>query len=151
MYGAYFIRMKKSIHGINKLVRVKRGPSSYWKFNEHLLEDSAYVIALKDYINTLAGAYEGFDDQMTWELIKIKIREMTIAYCKNKARFKKKQLANMHQQLDNISKQISQDPNNKNLQSLWNEIKMKIDIAHLCYSKGAQVRSREKWIEQGEK
>ena len=35
--------------------------------------------------------------------------------------------------------------------TLLNETKMKIDMAHLCYSKGAQVRSREKWIDQGEK
>ena len=68
---------------------VKRGPS-YWKFNEHLLEDSDYVNALKDYINTLTGVYEGFDEQISWELIKIKIREMTIAYSKNKAHRKKK-------------------------------------------------------------
>ena len=129
---------------------VKRGPS-YWKFNEHLLEDSDYVNALKYFINTLTGVYEGFEVQISWELIKIKIREMTIAYSKNKAHRNKKQLANMHKKLDQISKQISQDPTNKNLQTLLNETKLKIDIAHLCYSKGAQVRSREKWIEQGEK
>ena len=74
---------------------VKRGPS-YWKFNEHLLEDSDYVNALKYFINTLTGVYEGFEVQISWELIKIKIREMTIAYSKNKAHRNKKQLANMH-------------------------------------------------------
>ena len=42
---------------------VKRGPF-YWKFNEHLLEDPDYVIALKDYINSLAGAYEIFADKL---------------------------------------------------------------------------------------
>ena len=93
-------------------VVVKRGPS-YWKFSEHLLEeDSGYIIAFKDYISTLIGAYEVFDDQMSWELIKIKLEKWPLPTVRIKHVLGKKQLANMHQQLDNISKQISQEPNN---------------------------------------
>ena len=51
---------------------------------------------------------------------------MTIAYCKNN---QEKQLANMQKKVDQISKQISQDLTNKNLQTLLNENKIKIDKA----------------------
>ena len=60
-----------------KFAEIERGPG-YWKFNNSLLKDLAYVSQINTLIdNHAAGLENKFDYQIQWELLKVKIRDFT--------------------------------------------------------------------------
>ena len=95
----------------------------------------------------MIDAYEGFNNQVAWDLIKIGIREMTISYSKNKAMNSRNKISQLRSGLDATAKQLSVNPQDKRLQKAENELKFKLNILNVNHSKGAQIRARAKWIE----
>ena len=133
-----------------QLTDIKRGPS-YWKFNDFLLRDSDFTNIMNQHISMMIDAYEGFNNQVAWDLIKIGIREMTLSYSKNKAMNSRNKISQLRSELDATAKQLSVNPEDKTLQKAENELKFKLNILNVNHSKGAQIRARAKWIEEGEK
>ena len=76
---------------------------------------------------------------------------MSISYSKMKAKNNKNNISKLREQLNEVDKILAQDPDNSRYISLARDIKMKLDLAAVNYCKGAQVRARIKWIEEGEK
>ena len=68
-----------------KFAEIERGPG-YWKFNNSLLKDLAYVHRINTLIdNHTAGLENKSDYQIEWELLKVKIRDFTRSYSKQKS------------------------------------------------------------------
>ena len=70
-------------------LKQEKGPG-FWKFNQSLLQDEAYVSKLRTELEWFKQKYIDVDDQsLRWDLIKMEIRGFTVKYSKNKARKRK--------------------------------------------------------------
>ena len=68
-----------------KFAEIERGPG-YWKFNNSLLKDSIFVNHMNTVIdNHTAGLDSKSDNQLEWELLKVKIKDFTRNYSKQKS------------------------------------------------------------------
>ena len=87
---------------------------------------------------------------MLWDLIKYKIRQVSMRYSKEKARLRKVKILEIETSLKLYQEKCSTDPSAENFE-LLKILKSKYD-AHFDYlSKGAIIRSRASWYEKGEK
>ena len=134
----------------NSLDEQIRGPS-YWKFNCSLTEDENYVSAINAKIpEWLQEFNEVTDKRVLWDLIKYRVRQFTIKYSKGKAQKKRQDLVEIETSLKQAEETLSIDSSTSNFENL-ECLKMKYD-SHFDYiAKGAIIRSRANWYEQGEK
>ena len=100
-----------------QLTDIEWGPA-YWKFNNFLLRDSDFTNIMNQHISMMTDAYEGFNNQVAWDLIKIGIREMTISYSKNKAMNSRNKISQLRSEIDATAKQLSVNPEDERLQKL---------------------------------
>lgn len=137
----------------------------YWKFNNTLLKDKGYVNEVKNVIIELKQQYCALvychdnihkvknedlqltiNDQLFFEMILLEIRGKSIAY----AAHKKKEDVRIEEILTKEISELEEDVNEDNLVILENK---RIELEALRKKKidGLIVRSRAKWIEEGEK
>ena len=135
-----------------QFTQVKRGPY-YWKFNNSLLKDIEYVNGVHELIDGLLGDMEQSENdyQLLWDLCKIRIREFSIQFSKEKAKQFKSRIHWLSSKVDDLHKKIAQSPGNMTLVNEMEKTRMELDLAHVAKSKGAQVRAKVNWIENGEK
>ena len=138
------------------LMKVDRGPS-YWKFNDSLLKDRLYLDLMNEKLDLWSQALEGFPAQLKWDYFKIKIKEESIAYSRQKAMNKKDNLIKLRLRLKDLQKDLlvahekGEITEKDNLLEEMNNAKLALDLYALYEAKGAQTRSRIKWIEEGER
>ena len=127
-----------------------RGPG-YWKLNTTVLQEAEYIHTIKNVISEIKKQNEtdNIDPRIHWEEIKCAVRAASIQYCKTRARKKRerekyltKKLQELEQQLYDLNPDIVQEYDNikKEFENLYDE-----------KAKGAMLRSRARWIAQGEK
>ena len=134
----------------NKLIR---GPG-YWRFNNSYLNDTQFVDSMNKLLDTLLIQNECCSESSVvdkWESCKLEIREYCIEYGKNKALKNKNELLLLQPEIEKIEQQLLIDSQNEYLQSQYLKLKQKLEINYLEKARGAQIRARAKWIEQGEK
>ena len=130
---------------------IERG-AGYWKFNNALLKE-------RDYLNLINATIDNFDfddyEQPTWdikwELLKLRIKEDTINYCKKRAVSKRTQFYRMQGELDALEKQLASSPSDNILLNARNSLLIQLEILEQERTQSAQVRSKERWIEEGDK
>jgi len=128
-----------------------RGPG-YWRFNNSYLKDTAFVSQMNNFLNTLLFDNDAHTDATDkWEQCKIEIREFCIEFGRQRANVKRNDLLLIQLELKLIEKQLTLEPHNTDLQTKFVQLKTKLEIMHLDEAKGAQIRSRIKWIDDGEK
>ena len=95
---------------------------------------------------------ENLDSRTSWEMLKASIRTECMEFGKNK-RLKEKQLDAhaLETNLKNIAKKIADDPNDIELQKQYATCKKSLETEQLAKTRGAIVRARVKWTEEGEK
>ncbi|WP_419623992.1 hypothetical protein, partial [Thiolapillus sp.] len=91
------------------------------------------------------------DPHAKWELCKIRIREHTITYSKQKALKNRNKQKELLAQLTQIEKEIPKCKNPKILLQQKTQIKAELEIHALAMARGAQTRARARFIEEGEK
>ena len=64
-----------------------KGPGR-WKMNTSILKDKAYIENIKPLIQKTKNDYKMVSKQLIWEMCKVRIKEFTISYCKQKERLK---------------------------------------------------------------
>ena len=138
------ISLKYSLSSFN------RGPS-YWKFNDSLLNDKTFVDEMNFFIETSAEELSILEPQNKWDLCKVKIKEFCIAFSKEKKKRLLAQQKNLQQKLDKADTLLSINPQNHALLISREDIKHKLELFDIQQAKSAQVRSREKFIAEGEK
>ncbi len=132
-----------------KFGKVKNGPG-YWKFNSSLTNDTTYKIKLSEIISKCKRHCEidGLSKQLTWEMCKRKIKDYTIEYCKIKATVKRDILKMLERDVEDLELKSQEDHNS--YKNSYINAKLKLEKMYANAAKGAIVRSRVKWHEEGE-
>ena len=124
--------------------KTKRG-RGFWKLNCSHLEDKNYVDKIKLCIETTVENNQGTDAILLWDTIKCKIRGDTIKFSTEKKRNNVDKIKDLEKLLEGLV-----NDNNENEKEI-NEIKQKIEKEMERKTKGAIIRSRARWFEEGEK
>ena len=76
-----------------------------WKFNNTLVDDEEYVNLIKENYPVISEKYRDLDDhRLKWDLIKMEISGLTIAYSKNKAKRQRKRESDVQTRLEELEK-----------------------------------------------
>ena len=132
-----------------RLKDAKPGPG-YWKMNTRFLKDENYQKNIRDIIKEFQ-LMDNLDDSDKWEMLKIKIKEFTQKFC-NRVRIREKEQKQLLQEnLEFLDKQI--DNGNKDIDTENRHASVKKDLENIykIESKGAGIRARVKWMEEGER
>ena len=135
-----------------KCCGVVRGPGS-WHFNGSLLKDVTFVNLMNDLIGTYAteGDYSDYDEQMRWEILKLKIKDFSIVYSKNKATKKRCELTYLRHELNELDRALAGTPDCVATLARRNAVKVKLEVAEQHAARASQLRAKVQWVEQGEK
>ena len=90
------------------------------------------------------------DKRVLWDLVKYRVRQFSMKYCKEMARQRKADLSTIETGLKNCEDACVTDLLVSNLEIL-EKLKMKYDSHFNYLSKGAIIRSGATWYEKGEK
>ncbi len=124
--------------------KTKRG-RGFWKLNCSHLVDKTYVDKIKLCIKTTIQNNEGTDAILLWDTIKCKIRGDTIKYSSEKKRNNADKLKELEKTLERLNNTTDENEEERE------EIKQKIEKEMERKTKGAIIRSRARWFEEGEK
>ena len=137
-----------------ELSEERRGPG-LWKFNNALVDDEEYVNRIKANYPIIGEKYRDLDDhRLKWELIKMEIRGLTIAYSKNKAKRQRKRESDVQIRLEELEKRISESTNADFINKALNEkeiLKQQLLLFYEEKANGLMLRSKTRWTEKGEK
>ena len=132
----------------------KRGPG-LWKFNNALLEDEEYINLIRENYAYISERYSGQEDErIKWELVKMELRGLTISFAKNKAKNLRQNEMDLQKRLRGLDQIISSGGNSaqvNNSKAKYNQLKQELNLIYENQGKGSIVRSKARWIEQGEK
>lgn len=130
----------------------QRGPG-YWKFNNSYLKNTTFVNKMNILLDTLLNDRdnENISDIDKWEMCKIQIRSFCSEFGKEQSCSKRNNSQKIYLEILDSEKQLINDPTNKDAQASLVQLKQKLELKQVNEAKGAQVRSRVKWIEEGER
>jgi len=134
---------------------VKTRGTGYWKLNNSVINEEPYVLLIESIIDRTINEYNNCVSYgSVWDLIKLRVKEASIKYCTNRKRKER----NIKQGLENIINRIDfliqNNTNCVEIDELINQRKRRLnelDRFYLQEAQGAQIRSRAKWVEDGEK
>ena len=134
----------------NSLDKQKHGPS-FWKFNASLIDDNDFVTLINESVLVWLNEFnEVTNKRLLWDLIKYRIRQVSIKYSKEKARKKRKQISDIEISLRYCEESCNESPTLENQEEL-EMLKMEYDSIYEQIAKGAIIRSKATWYEKGEK
>ena len=124
---------------------------SYWKFNNSLCEDKAFVDKMIGKIKELKEHLvpQISDKLLLWDFMKMKIREFIITYSKEKAKLRRREVKKLEKEIEELENQLILAPSKGIVDKIEDK---KVILTKLYdYSKqGIKVRSRAEWVENGE-
>ena len=122
----------------------------FWKFNCSLLRDKEYVDKINQFLENCSDDYKNVTDKsLVWDAIKCHIRGITIAHSKHTTKIKRQMLKDITQELHEMEKGL--DEGDIELLERYNSLKREYERIQDNFTRGIVVRSRAKWIEDGEK
>ena len=130
----------------------KRG-TSYWKINNSILSDQAYQCEIRKIFNETVNDYSGHAClRDIWDLCKIRFKEYSIVTSIKRAKQQKCEARHLQQKLDNIDTLIASGSiTNPELNEARRTIKAEFDRLSMEKAIGAQIRSKARWTEDGER
>lgn len=127
----------------------KRTPA-YWKLNNSLLLNESLNTVIKnkidDYLKMAQreGAYGKY-----WELLKFELRKLLMQAGANIMKDRKKNENSLMTELISLSS-VMPDDMSENQRAQLQTLQLKLDQLYISKAKGAFIRSRAKWMEEGE-
>jgi exonuclease III len=141
--------------------------SPFWKFNSSLLKDKTYLTEINNEINNIIADYAALpynrlalneiplshihfviSDQLFLDVLLMKIRSKTISYATWKKRKYEEKEKNIESNIENLeNKQVLNDEEKNTLEYEKQEL-VKIRDYKM---KGVLLRSRARWVNEGEK
>ena len=134
---------------INLKTNIKHGPA-YWKFNLSLLQDIEYTEIMKLNIEQWKKDIKCTDTRVLWEYLKYKVRNFTISYSKGKARSRHENAKQLEEKVNELEKKLTSNSSSELLEELQ-EAKGQLNDHYDYLTRGAILRSKCKWYEEGEK
>ena len=132
------------------LTNTQRRGKGFWKFNNSLLTDTEYISMIKDVIANIPIELETDNKNTLWEFAKCRIRTETMVYSSMKA----KKTREKQTMLENKIKELEQELTEKYIHTSYlNYVQCKSEWENILMikSNGIKLRSKAKWIEDGEK
>lgn len=127
---------------------VSQQKKGYWKFNSSLLKSQSFIEGIKATISNVMSDNSIVSYISKWEFLKFKMREYSVNFGKTFNKLNRLTELNIIKEINIYYSKTSLTDNDKQeLQNLLN----KLDEIYLCKAKGAFIRSRAKWIEDGER
>ena len=136
---------------IESVISKTKGPG-YWKLNNSVIEEKDYI----NKIDNLIKKYEilvnakRLDPCILLDMLKLEIKNFSIQYCKNRARKSKNVTRKLENELKNLKLKYSGNESNIIADKIM-EIEKEIERYYEYTAKGAQIRSRQEWVEKGER
>ena len=110
-----------------------------------------YIKLIKDSVPVWIEEFKDVNDKkVLWDLIKYRIRQVSMRYSKEKARLRRVKILEIETSLTFYQEKCSADPSTENFEQL-EILKRKYDAHFDYFSKGPIIRSRASWYEKGEK
>ena len=129
---------------------VQRGPG-FWKFNNSLLDDHDFVDQLYNMIPAYKNKYNYLTDRsLYWDMIKMEMRGFCVQYSKRKNRERRNIEKDLCDQIDALMKALATNRSKENITKLY-RLRSELNKIAEYRTKGAIIRSRTRWHEQGEK
>ena len=142
------ITLSLTTHANNK------GPG-LWKLNTSFLSDIIFVNEVKKVIkDTIDQNKENknVDDSLLWEMIKMNIRESSIKYGARKKKYQKTKQILLEEQISVLEKELENaDASNEEKFDKLQKAKRELEEIIQYKRKGAIIRSRARWHNEGEK
>ena len=138
-----------NIHVKFKTVNNVKG-LGFWKFNCTLLQDREYIAMVKNVIDDTVKNNSEADPGWKWETIKLAIRSKSIQYASRKKKSKENIIAALESRLKRLENMLNIDPTQE-IEKDIKEIEEELDIYIAEKTRGAMVRSRARWVEEGER
>ena len=130
--------------------RNKRG-SGYWKLNNSLLHDEAYKTLIRSDITHAIKTYGTLiSKQELIELIKVIVKESSVHFFACKKARRVCRISQIETELNSINNEFGSS-SNPGLLIKRKSLKNELDMLYQDDSTAAYIRSRAKWVEQGEK
>lgn len=120
----------------------------YWKFNCQMLRNEEYCNSIKKLILDIQNDEAINTPILKWEYLKFRIRKTSIAFGKKLNRQRKEEESNVVKELMNLYGKLNWTEEEK---GKINNLQSKLDKMYLYRAKAAYLRSKAKWIEEGEK
>ena len=132
---------------LDLLNTLKRG-RGLWKFNKDLLTDLEYVSQIKKLIKNIRETINWTNKNTLWDYVKCEIRSKTIIYSSNKAKVQRQYESNLTKKLNSLEQNASTD---SAIYCQYLEVKQEWENLNSKNCKAFILRSKAKWIEEGEK
>ena len=129
----------------------QRGPG-YWKFNNSLLKNRIFVNMMNGILDTMTNDCNNvctYTDR--WELCKVEIRNFCSEFGKRLSTQNKNDLVQSKIDVAEAERRLLMNPEDHTAQENLMKAKQKMEILQIDKTRGAQVRARIKWIEEGER
>ena len=127
-----------------------RGPG-YWRFNNSYLKNENFVLSMNEILNNFFVQNDELNCIEKWELCKVEVRNFCIDFGKNLSCQSRNEQLILSSQLNTLEKGLANNPTNEYYKTEYLKVKQKLEISQLHKTRGAQIRARIKWIEEGEK
>jgi len=126
--------------------------NGYWKLNNTWLQNADYNHGIKNLIDECVVEYgDVLSPKHFWDLCKTKIRCFTTEFAKGSQKQRKSELKQIECKLQKLYEKCINETDNDNLKVQYNACKLEYEVMYSHFMKGLQIRSKEKWIEEGEK
>lgn len=132
-----------------KFSNEKRGPG-YWKLNNSLLNDQKYIDLISKIIIDTSENQNDENPSSFWERLKFKIRSASIKYSKGKAREKRESEDTLITKITNLEHDLFFNDSAETRKMLC-EARNELLLYYDQKLQGTIIRSRARWVEQGEK
>ena len=125
--------------------------NGFWKLNTSLLTDTTFVEKIKETIQETATEYKNdelVNPGLLWEMIKLKVRQQSIAFSASIKRAKKRKEDELEKEISNLEKQIDiatgPDSLNQNANERMKALKEELEKIIEHRTKGAILQSKSK-------
>ena len=125
--------------------------NSFYKLNTTLLEDQNYINMIKDFIASFNNKENGLNPHLNWELLKAEIKGISQQFSAYKESNKRNEENTIRHELRRLEEEFIDNPNDLKKINERIQLQKKLEIHELQKTRGAQIRAKIKWIEEGEK
>ena len=128
----------------------QRGPG-FWKINNSLLHDEKFIQELSNKIPDFKTKHNYLEDKgLYWDMIKMEVRGFCVQYTKRKNRERRNAEKNLQTQIDHLMTLLKTERSKENILKFY-RLRAELNAIAEYRTKGAIIRSRTRWHEQGEK
>lgn len=128
-------------------LRVPRRGPGFWKFNNSILENNDYIMMMTEFLESKKWEVIEEEPKTKWEYLKFQVKLRTIEFTKNLARERRRQEEQDQKRLEYLESKDDWDEGDiEEMQCLKREIRAIEDNR----ASGALIRSRVRWLAEGE-